>query len=76
MAWEIKNDKLVKELNFWDMRTMASFITQLAILIDAYNHHPDIIISHTKLRLELYTYDEQKISDKDYAMSKMIDHIE
>jgi 4a-hydroxytetrahydrobiopterin dehydratase len=69
MNWEIKNKKLTTEIYFKSVSELASFISQIAELIDKENHHPDFFISHTHLKIELFTYDRNQITEKDQSMS-------
>lgn len=75
MNWITKNDKLRMELNFATMIELTDFLRKLSSEIDRVNHHPDFMIQHTSLRIELYSYDEKKITQKDYQMAKFIDEI-
>lgn len=75
MRWEIKNGKLSLELNFENVQKLAAFIQSIAPVIDRENHHPDMQISHTKLELQLFTYDKQCISERDYRMADLISEI-
>lgn len=72
MRWEIKNGKLSLELNFENVQKLAAFIQSIAPVIDRENHHPDMRINHTKLELQLFTYDKQCISERDYRMAELI----
>lgn len=72
MSWKIKNGKLSLELNFGNVQKLAEFIRVIAPVIDRENHHPDMMINHTKLELQLFTYDKQCISERDYQMAELI----
>lgn len=75
MNWTTKNDKLRLELNFATMLELTDFLGKLASEIDRVNHHPDFMIQHTSLAIELYSYDEKKITQKDYQMAKFIEEV-
>jgi 4a-hydroxytetrahydrobiopterin dehydratase len=75
MNWTTKNEKLRTELNFATMLELTDFLRKLASEIDRVNHHPDFKIQHTTLSIELYSYDEKKITQKDYQMAKFIDEV-
>ena len=39
------------------------------------HHHPEILISHTKVTITLFTHDLNDVTDRDIHMSKKIDEI-
>ncbi len=75
MRWEVKNGKLCLNLHFKSVQELASFISELAPLIDRENHHPDMVINHTNLEISLFTYDKNAISKRDYAMADLISEL-
>ena len=39
------------------------------------NHHPEILINHNQVTINLYTRDLNDVTDRDIEMSKKIDEI-
>lgn len=76
MKWKVYNKILVKELVFKNQTDLAKYLLKVAILGDKMNHHVDAEIKEcSKIILKLTTHDEQKITDKDYELAKLIDSL-
>lgn len=52
-----------------------SFMSQVALLAEKHNHHPDWYNSYNKVRIELTTHDTGSITEKDYELAKAIDKL-
>ena len=51
-----------------------AFVNRVADVAEEHNHHPDILIhGWNKVRLELTTHSEGKLTDNDHAMAERID---
>ena len=76
MDWEIKGKSLVKEFEFANFSEAVKFVNKILPLAEEANHHPDLLIhSYKKVKIILYTHDEDKVTDKDYLLAKKIDAI-
>ena len=76
MDWEIKGKSLVKEFEFANFSEAIKFVNKILPLAEEANHHPDLLIhSYKKVKIILYTHDEDKVTDKDYLLAKKIDAI-
>ena len=74
MEWKTDNNKLVKEFDLGNFVRAVEFINKITPLAENADHHPDILIhSYKKVRIELTTHSEGKITDKDYDLAKRID---
>ena len=74
MEWKTENNKLIKEFDLGNFVKAIEFINKITPLAENADHHPDILIhSYKKVRIELMTHSEGKITDKDYDMAKRID---
>ena len=51
------------------------FINEVINLSEEMNHHPEILIDHTKVKITLYTRDLNDVTDRDIDMSRKIDEI-
>lgn len=73
MKWKIENKKLVKDFEFTDFQEALAFVNQIAKIAEELNHHPDILIhSYNKIRIMIYTHDEDQVTDKDYDLAEKI----
>ena len=76
MDWEIEDKSLVKEFEFANFSEAIKFVNKILPLAEEANHHPDLLIhSYKKVKIILYTHDEDKVTDKDYLLAKKIDAI-
>lgn len=74
--WQINNNRLEKEWKFPDFKTAVEFINRVAAKAKQLNHHPDISLHDYKfLKISLFSHDQNKITDKDYRLARMIDDI-
>ena len=76
MEWKIKNDRLTKEFEFSNFTKAVEFVNKIVPLAEKEKHHPDILIhSYKKVKIMLFTHSENKVTDRDYSLSKEIDKI-
>lgn len=76
MNWKTENNKLIKEFDLGNFVKAVEFVNKIVPLAENADHHPDIFIhSYKKVRIELMTHSEGKITDKDYNLAKEIDKI-
>lgn len=76
MSWNKQNEKWVKEFEFKNFVQAVDFVTKIVPLAEGANHHPDLLIhSYKKVRVELMTHSEGKITQKDYDLADEIDKI-
>jgi len=72
--WSLKNGKLKRDLIFKDFREAFAFLTQVALLSEKLDHHPEWSNVYNKVSVELITHDAgPAVSDLDFAMADCID---
>ena len=77
MDWKIEDKSLVKEFEFANFSEAIKFINKILPIAEKANHHPDLLIhSYKKVKVILFSHDQDKITDKDYLLAKKIDEIE
>lgn len=70
---ESESEKFLSlEFEFKDFSEAMSFVNEIAKISEEENHHPKIIIDYNKVRVESYTHDEGRVTDKDYVLMKRI----
>jgi 4a-hydroxytetrahydrobiopterin dehydratase len=65
-GWERHGDMLVRSWQFPSFRRALEFVNQVAALAEKSDHHPDIVLSYRKVRLELSTHSEGGLTDRDF----------
>ncbi len=74
--WEEKNDKLIREFEFKNFREAFAFMTQVALIAEKHDHHPDWKNSYNKVFITLTNHSEGgKVTEKDREMAKAIDKL-
>jgi 4a-hydroxytetrahydrobiopterin dehydratase len=74
--WEEKNNLLTKTFEFKDFQEAFSFMTRVAFLSEAMNHHPNWSNIYNKVTIDLTTHDAGNIvTEKDRKLAEAIDKI-
>ena len=60
----------MRDYEFKDFVAAMAFVNRVADVAEEVNHHPDILVhGWNKVRLELTTHSEGKLTDSDHAMA-------
>ena len=73
--WSLKENKLHREFVFKDFISAFGFMTQIAIVSESANHHPQWSNSYKKVVVDLTTHELNEISIKDLKLAKVMDNI-
>jgi len=72
-GWAFAEDKLTREFEFADFVGSLSFINRLVAYFQEMDHHPDVHIFYSKVKLELQRFDVGgKVTDRDVEVAKKI----
>lgn len=71
-AWCIKEDKLYREFKFANFVAAFGFMTQVAMLAERANHHPEWFNVYNKVAISLTTHDAGGISERDFKLAQEI----
>lgn len=52
-----------------------AFVTQVAVLAEKANHHPDVTLTYPKVTLQLTSHDAGGLTERDFALARQIDAI-
>ena len=74
-GWTIENDKLHKEFQFDNFVSAFGFMTQLALVAESMNHHPEWFNVYNRVTIDLTTHDAGGISELDFQWAKQADAI-
>ena len=74
-GWEIKNNLIEREFNFSNFIEAFSFMTQIALICEKYNHHPNWENVYSKVIIKLTTHDLGGISNLDQTIASEINSI-
>ncbi len=74
-GWKIAKGKLHKEFRFADFPEAMGFITAVAAIAQALNHHPELFNVYSRVVLDLETHDVGGLSILDFDFAKRVDLI-
>ena len=72
-GWRVVNGKLHREMQFADFVTAFGFMTQVALLAEKRDHHPEWFNVYNKVVIDLTTHDAGGISAKDIELAKAME---
>lgn len=76
MNWREESNCLVRDFEFKSFIEAFAFLTQVAILAEKANHHPEIHNVYNRVTLRLSTHDAgSTVTDKDRSLASKIDEI-
>lgn len=74
--WQEKNQQLVADFVFPDFKAAFAFMTQVALIAEKMDHHPDWQNVYNRVHITLSTHDAGGIAtEKDRLLAKAIDEI-
>ncbi len=74
-AWSLKAGKLHREIKFEDFVEAFAFMTSVALVAEATNHHPEWFNVYNKVVIDLTTHDAGGISARDFKLARAIDKL-
>ena len=74
--WEINQSLLRREWQFKNFVDAFGFITKVAMIAEARNHHPDWSNIYAQVIIQLTTHDLGGLSHKDVELAKAINLLE
>jgi len=75
MEWNTTPTGIQGELIFENQTELATFVLQLAKISDAMQHHADLDIRYNRLQLNIFTHDENAITEKDRLLCQQIEKL-
>jgi 4a-hydroxytetrahydrobiopterin dehydratase len=74
--WTLSEKQIEREFKFKDFRQAMAFVNQVADAANEQDHHPDIYISYSRVRLILSTHKIGGLSRNDFILAAKIDQLE
>jgi 4a-hydroxytetrahydrobiopterin dehydratase len=72
-AWAILDGKLHKTFEFENFVTAFAFMTQVALVAERMNHHPEWFNVYREVTIDLATHDAGGITELDFELARAID---
>lgn len=74
--WKEENNKLIRTFEFTDFKAAFAFMTQVALIAEKMDHHPNWSNVYNLVTIELSTHDAGNVvTDKDRTLAAAIDKI-
>lgn len=73
--WELKDNKLYRRLMFEDFVHAFGFMTQIAMVAEKINHHPEWANVYRTVDIYLTTHDAGGVSEKDFELLAKIEQL-
>lgn len=74
-GWTFNNDGIEKTFQFKNFIEAFGFMSQVAILAEKANHHPEWSNVYNKVVIRLSTHDAGGLTDKDFELAGKIEGI-
>ena len=71
-GWQLDDDKLYRRLVFDDFNQAFGFMTRVALLAEAANHHPEWFNVWNRVEIWLTTHDAGGLSSRDFDLAEQI----
>ena len=73
--WELEGKKIKSIRQFKDFIEAINFVNKLVEPAEQAGHHPDLEISYNKVIVCLTSHDAGGLTEKDFAMAKIISQL-
>ncbi|MEB4592933.1 4a-hydroxytetrahydrobiopterin dehydratase [Candidatus Thiothrix sp. Deng01] len=74
-GWVLREGKLHRVLNFNDFVEAFGFMSQVALVAERMNHHPEWCNVYKTVAISLTTHDAGGITQKDINLAEAINHL-
>lgn len=74
-GWSLKDGKLHRSFSFDDFIAAFGFMTKVALVAEAMNHHPEWFNVYHTVRVDLTTHDAGGVSELDFRLAERINHL-
>ena len=73
VGWERAGNEIVKSYKLKDFIASIGFVNKIAIFAEKADHHPDILIQYSSVKITLSTHSEGGITEKDFSLAAAIE---
>tara|TARA_B100000029_G_scaffold343092_1_gene335484 strand:+ start:555 stop:836 length:282 start_codon:yes stop_codon:yes gene_type:complete len=74
-GWNHENKKIIKSYNFKNFSESIEFINKISEICESINHHPEIEIKQSNVKIAIYSIDFDGITTKCINLALKIDSI-
>ena len=73
--WQLRDGKLFRRFQFADFVEAFGFMSRVALLAEARNHHPEWSNVYNRVEIELVSHDLGGITERDTGLAEAIDGV-
>lgn len=75
--WQLnkKGTELSKTFSIESFIKGLAFIAKIAVHAEIMQHHPDVVLTYSKVKVTLTTHDVKGLTQKDFDLAKRIDNL-
>ena len=73
--WDYELKDITRTIEFDEFMEGIDFVNNVGEIADDAQHHPDIMIKHTKVTIKLTTHDVGGVTDLDIQLAQRIDNL-
>lgn len=74
-SWSIEKSKLHREYVFSNFVQAFGFMTEVALIAERTDHHPEWFNVYKKVVVDLTTHEADGITERDFALAKKMEEI-
>jgi 4a-hydroxytetrahydrobiopterin dehydratase len=74
-GWALESGKLTKTYPFQNYYETMAFVNALAWISHREDHHPDLLVSYNKCRVEYWTHAINGLSENDFICAAKADNL-
>jgi len=74
-GWERSGNEIVKSYKLSNFIASIGFVNKIAILAEKADHHPDILIQYSTVKITLSTHSEGGLTEKDFNLAAEIEGV-
>ena len=71
--WSRSGEEITREFDLGGFGPAIAFVNRVAAFAEDEDHHPDILIQYSRVRLTLSTHDAGGLTEQDFALARRID---
>ncbi len=73
--WSLRDGKLYRHIQFPDFATAFGFMTQIALIAEKMDHHPEWLNAYNRIEIWLTSHDIGGISERDFTLAGKINAV-
>ena len=72
-SWSLKDGHLHKKFKFKDFAEALAFTNAVGAIAEEEGHHPDILLSYGKVKIQLWTHKIDGLTESDFILASKIE---